>query len=279
MITKAIIPLAGLGRRLGPLASVIPKAMFPLIDHEYRVMPLLQLILAQAHLAGARQIGLILSAAHTEMVRRYLVAARKAGYADMSEEIEFIIQPSPLGFGDAVARGADFIGKDDFLVLLGDHLYVEEPGRTPCVKQVADAFAARGGAAMIGVQAVGAEQLPYVGTVGGEPIGPSVYKCTAFVEKPDLATARQRLRTPGLAEGEYLAHCGIYAFTPEIFDCLSWLASADRPAGQELGLADAQSILLKRHPDSYYLYRIDGKAYDIGIPANYAAALEALKSG
>ena len=74
MITKAIIPLAGLGRRLGPLASVIPKAMFPLIDHDLRVMPLLQLILAQAHQAGAKQVGLILSAAHTEMLRRYLVA-------------------------------------------------------------------------------------------------------------------------------------------------------------------------------------------------------------
>ena len=30
MIEKALIPIAGLGRRMGPLAQVVPKAMFPL---------------------------------------------------------------------------------------------------------------------------------------------------------------------------------------------------------------------------------------------------------
>ena len=44
----------------------------------------------------------------------------------------------------------------------------------------------------------------------------------------------------------------------------------------EVQLADAQSILLRRRPDEYYLAQIDGRAYDTGTPAGYAATLKAL---
>ena len=68
----------------------------------------------------------------------------------------------------------------------------------------------------------------------------------------------------------FLAHCGIYIFTTEIFDCLSELACQERYGQAEIELADAQSMLLQRYPHAYYLCRINGVAHDIGSPIGYA---------
>ena len=98
------------------------------------------------------------------------------------------------------------------------------------------------------------------------------------MEKPDASEARQYLQTDGLEGEQFLAHCGVYVFTPEIFEHLERLRLADRSAGQEIQLADAQSALLADHRKDYYLYRIAGCAHDVGTPAGYAAAMEAFRN-
>jgi UTP-glucose-1-phosphate uridylyltransferase len=124
---------------------------------------------------------------------------------------------------------------------------------------------------MVGVQPVEADELSRVGTCRGESVGSGVYRCTDFVEKPDPATAQARLTTPDLPAGRFLAHCGIYAFSPAIFEHL-----AARPSGGERELAHAQSLLLRANPGRYFLRWIDGTAYDTGTPANLAKAFAAL---
>ena len=123
-------------------------------------------------------------------------------------------------------------------------------------------------------QRVGEDQLSLVGVAAGEPLGDGIYRCTAFVEKPDSATAARELRTPGLPEGEYLAHCGSFVFAPEIFACLSELASSTKP-GAELELADAQSLLLGRTGGDYLLCESPVRVYDVGTPEGYAEAFQA----
>jgi UTP-glucose-1-phosphate uridylyltransferase len=132
---------------------------------------------------------------------------------------------------------------------------------------------------MIGMQAVGAEELCRVGTARGEPMGSRVFRCTAFIEKPTVAEATEHLVTPGLAEGTWLAHAGIYAFSTQIFDCLTELAHADRADGTEIELAAAQAMLLDRHPDSYLLRLLDGQVHDTGNPPGYARAFAAWRAG
>ena len=275
MIRKAIIPVAGLGTRLRPLSCVVPKAMMALVDARGRVLPVLHHILAAAAAAGVTEAAVVISPPHESMLRQYVKAAADAGLDDLPPRIEFFIQHRPEGFGHAVMMGRDFVADDPFLLLLGDHVYVSGASAAPCTAQVAQAFARQGGAAMIGVQPVDAAELPLVGVAGGEPLADGVYRCRYFVEKPSEKIARTRLETPGLADGQFLAHCGIYAFTTEIFDCLRELAAAPREAGKEIQLADAQSSLLKRHPRDYYLMRIAGRAYDTGTPAGYAATVAA----
>ena len=277
MIEKALIPIAGLGTRLRPVTAVLPKAMFPLVDAHGRLRTVAHMILAEAAASGVAQAALIVSPGQQEIIERYLAAARAhADDAGLPEQVEYILQPEPAGFGEAVLRGREFVGSAEaFLLLLGDHVHLEDAGCDPCARQVADAFAHYGGAAMIGMQPVGVDQLSLVGTAAGAPVGERVYRCTDFVEKPDPETARRRLVTDGLAEETYLAHCGIYLFTPEIFDCLSDLAASARE-GREVQLADAQAMLLRRRPDEYYLLRIAGRALDTGTPEGYAATQAAL---
>ncbi|MCD6365354.1 MAG: hypothetical protein J7M14_05710 [Planctomycetes bacterium] len=272
MIGKALIPIAGLGTRLLPVSGAVPKAMFPLVDSLGRITCVLHRICAEVKAAGVEQVGLIVSPGQEEVCRAYFAAA--SGAEDLPGRIEYIVQEIPAGFGDAVALGSGFIGDESFLVLLGDHVHISAGDSPPCAAQVAKAFDTRGGAAMIGVQAVNADELPRVGTVRGEPLDGGVYRCTHFVEKPRTAEQRAALVTPGLEDGTYLAHCGIYGFTAEIFDCLAEAARAGAP--EELELSNAQSILLERHPNDYYLLRISGLSLDTGTPAGYARTFEAI---
>lgn len=282
-IHKAVIPVAGLGTRLRPLSAVVPKAMMPLPvctdstrqDGAMAVLPVLHHILAEAAAAGVREAAVVVSPGQEEMLQRYLDAARKTHGKGLPARVEFLVQEEALGFGHAVWLAKDFAGGGPVMVLLGDHVYAGKSGRPGCAAQVARAFADLGGAAMIGVQPVGEAGLSLVGVAGGVPLGGGVYRCTDFIEKPDLATARRRLRTGGLPAGRFLAHAGVYVFAAEIFDCIEELLSARRRSGAEVQLADAQSILLTRHPEDYYLMKISGQAYDTGTPAGYAATWKA----
>ncbi len=275
MITKALIPMAGLGTRMGPLARAVPKGMFPLIDPAGRVRPVVHFITEEARAAGVERVALIISPGHEDILRKYFAAANEALPAE-AVDIEYIVQPKPEGFGEAVARGAAFIGDDPFLLLLGDHVHKAPVGGLGCAAQVTKAFVAQDGCAMIGMQTVDEAELPRVGTAAGEEIGDRLYRCTAFIEKPKVEQARAKLRMPNLPQGQYLAHAGIYVFTPEVVECLSRLAAGTRPAGAEIQLVDAQLMLLQRHPQQYYLYHIDGRAYDTGTPTNFLLAQKAI---
>jgi UTP--glucose-1-phosphate uridylyltransferase len=275
MVSKAVIPIAGKGTRLMPVASVLPKALFPLVQGD-KVKAVLQVILDQVAQARISQIALVVSPGQAEVVSRYLAAAALDGKGGVQGTVTYIEQKVALGFGDAVLAARDFVGGEPFALLLGDHLHVASPGDPPCLAQVVDAFDRTGPAAMIGVQDVGPEELSYVGVTRGQHLAGAVYRCTDFVEKPDPDTARGRLRTEGLAPDRFLAHCGIYVFGPRIFECLLEEQAAKRTRGREVELAGAQSILLRRSPQEYLLCRINGRAYDMGTPAGYARTWQAL---
>ncbi len=196
----------------------------------------------------------------------------------MPGQIEYIIQQSPAGFGDAVLLAKDFVENRRFALLLGDHVYRALAGSRPCGAQVTEAACSFDAAAMIGVQPVGPGQLGFVGVAGGESIADRVYRCTAFVEKPELELARSELVTAGLDGDQFLGHCGIYIFGPEIFDCLSELAGEDRPPGSEVELATAHSMLMDRYPGRYYLFQIEGQAFDVGTQAGYIQTFKSFAS-
>jgi len=275
MIRKALIPVAGLGTRLYPLTRVLPKAMLPLPFGRRALVPVVHRICAEAAAAGVAEAFVVVSPPQRAAIGGYLAAAGAEGLPELPAEIHFVVQAAPGGFGDAVMCGAEFIGDEVFLLMLGDHVHIAGAGRPPCAAQVLAAHEEFGGVAMIGVQPVEAGELSGVGVAGGEPIRGGVYRCRDFVEKPDPATARRRLATAGIAEGSFLGQCGLYVFGPQIFDCLEAIRRSGPARGGEIELADAQSMLLERHPADYRLRVIDGRAYDTGTPEGYQRAFAA----
>ncbi len=269
-IATAIIPVAGLGTRLAPVTRALPKGFFPLVCPDGSVRPVTDWIVREALSAGCEQICLVVSSGQEGMVREYF-----AGEEDLAGRIRYVTDVEPFGFGYAVWAARHVAGDGPVMVLLGDHIHLCPYGCGPPAAQVAEAFAANGPAAMVGVQVLGGEQVQGVGVCRGEPLDERLYRCTGIVEKPTLSAARESLVTPGLAKGKYLAHAGIYVFTAEIFDCLEPLV-AGRPEGAEVGLTEAQQALLARHRQEYLLRRIEGMTYDMGTPAGYLATQAAL---
>ncbi|MCL2701322.1 MAG: sugar phosphate nucleotidyltransferase [Phycisphaerae bacterium] len=310
MITKAVIPVAGLGTRMLPMSAVVPKCLLPLTDSAGRCRAALHWLCAAARDAGVMEAAVVVSPSQHEMIARYVQAScGEGGYGAADPPLptlHFVIQDRPAGFGDAVLRAEPFVGRSPFLLLLGDHVSVSPPGVASCVSQVARAFAMHRPAAMIGMQPVGEAQLCRVGVASGVAVASprdagilpalrdegglasstgqangthnagetpasrgAVFRATAFIEKPTPAQARERLVTPGLPEGQFLAHAGIYAFTSEIFTSLARVMP-DKHG--EIPFAAAQQLFLERHPKDYLLCQIIGQAHDLGHPAGYAAA-------
>jgi len=276
VIRTAIIPVAGLGTRMRPVSTVVPKAMLPLVDGRGRARTVAHVIVAEAAAAGVETALLVVSPGHAEMIERYFADLDAAARGELPD-IQYAVQETPGGFGRAVLWGRGRLAEGEpFLVMLGDHIHIAEPGEEACAAQVVRAFD-DASAAVVGMQPVGPEELPRVGVARGEPVTDRLYRCTDFIEKPDEPTARQRLITPGLAEGTYLAHCGIYAFGSQMMSILAEL-DAERPADREVGLADAQEVLLQRCPQEYLLLHIAGRAWDTGTPEGYAATQAALRN-
>jgi UTP--glucose-1-phosphate uridylyltransferase len=267
MVEKAVIPAAGEAVRLRPVSRVLPKGLFPLVGPGGQVRAVLHWILLEAARAGLKAAGVIVAPDRLEMFREYFASLGADERAPLPER-EWILQPSPAGFGDAVARAEAFTGDEPFLLMLGDHVYATAPSRPSCAAQVVAAFDAHGPAAMIGVRPVGGEELSRVGVCRGERIDERVFRGTGFIEKPDPAAAARDLRTPGEPQEQYLGHAGLYVFRPEIY---RHLAKARRPQGQ-LELAAAQAALLAEHPEDYLLCRLDGRVWDVGTPEGYAQA-------
>jgi len=136
MIKQAIIPLAGLGTRLLPLTSVIPKELLPINGK-----PGLEYILDECVNSGISEIIFIISK-NKESIKKYFYndkyyknLIKKKGDERIKKEykkikkfkkmIKFVYQNSPRGTGDAVLRCQKLIKSNFFLMLMPDDLIIK----------------------------------------------------------------------------------------------------------------------------------------------------------
>ncbi len=123
MIEKAIIPAAGLGKRLRPLTESTPKELLlaagkPLIHHA--VQELLD--------AGIQEICVVIREGK-EAIADY--------FKGEETRLQFVYQEKLLGLGDAMLTARDFAGESPFLMLIPDQLLISE---TPATKQLREAY-------------------------------------------------------------------------------------------------------------------------------------------
>ena len=138
MIKQAIIPLAGLGTRLLPLTSVIPKELLPINGK-----PGLEYILDECLEAGIKEIIFVISS-KKKVIKKYfyndsffkkIIKKKKNDKKIISEYkkirkykkmIKFVYQNSPRGTGDAILRCQKLIRSKYFLMLLPDDLIINK---------------------------------------------------------------------------------------------------------------------------------------------------------
>jgi mannose-1-phosphate guanylyltransferase len=175
---RAMVLAAGLGTRLRPLTYEITKPMVPVLDR-----PVMEHIVELLERHGFDEV---IANLHyfPETISDYF-----------GKRLSYRVEEELLGTAGGVRACADFFGDDSFLVISGDALTDIDLG----------ALAARhrdsGGIATLAVKQV-ADTREY-GVVLHDRDG----RITGFQEKPEPQEALSDL-----------GNCGIYVFSPEIFD-------------------------------------------------------------
>lgn len=273
---KCVIPTAGYGTRLFPATKAIPKGFFPIVDIDGFAKPIIQIIVAEAISSGIDEICIVTQEDQLDAIKSYFsqgstpfskaeIGECLADILRMGRWISYVIQDNPEGFGHAVYCARDFVGKEPFLLLLGDHVYISNT-RVPCSKQVVDVFR-RYGASVTSVARTHESQLKFLGAVNGKWIGKQTLQVDLLKEKPDIEYARVKLRVEGLDAGTYLCNFGIDVLTSGIFDVIGYNIRNNIRQRGEFQLRDAMETLMER--EGLYAYEVDGQRHDMGIPEEF----------
>ena len=269
-IRKAVFPVGGLDTRFLPATKAMPKEMLPVVDK-----PLIQWAVEEAQQAGIEEFIFVTGRGKTVIEDHFDhafelsdVLAKRGKSTELGAINEILEEPGrviytrqqqPLGLGHAVWCARNWIGDEPFAVLLADDIVL---ARTPCLKQMADAYATVGGH-MAAVMDVPLEHSTRYGMLDvAEEKGPIV-RARGVIEKPKPS-----------ASPSTLAVIGRYILTGEIF---THLERAERGAGNEIQLTDAIAASMPKAP--LYGFRFEGRRYDCGnkegfLEANIAFALE-----
>ena len=259
-IKKAIITAAGQTQRTLPLQS--------LVDRDGVTKTALQIIIEEILQAGVEEICAIVCPGDQ--------AAYTAAAGAHAKRIRFIEQSAPLGYGHAVHCGREFVGKNPFLLLVGDHLYLSGTQKR-CARQLVEAAAAEN-CSVSAVQATHESKLPFYGAIGGRLVAgrQGLFEIDEVVEKPTPTEAEQRLIVPGLRAGHYLCFFGMHVLTPIVMEML---AEDVARAGQKGGVHLSNALARLASRERYLACELQGRRHDIGakyglLTAQLALALD-----
>ena len=267
VVTKAVIPAAGLGTRFLPAAKAIPKEMLPVID-----TPTIQLVVEEAVAADLRDVLVVTRRGKSaiedhfdralELEEALAAKGDEAGLASVRAatdlaDMHYVRQDAPKGLGHAVLCAADHVGDEPFAVLLGDD-FIDH--RDPLLRRMLEARKRHGGS-IVALMEVEPSQISSYGCAAIKPTGEDdVVIVTDLVEKPE----------PREAPSSWIV-IGRYVCDPAIFGVLR-----DTPPGRggEIQLTDALRTLAIADGGSAagggvhgVLFR--GRRYDTGNKLDY----------
>jgi UTP--glucose-1-phosphate uridylyltransferase len=245
-VKKAIITAAGRNQRTLPLQT--------LVDRDGTQKTALAIIIDEVRRAGIEEICVVIFPGDQ--------AAYATAAGSQASRLQFVEQPAPRGYGHAIHCAREFAGKEPFLLLVGDHLYLSH-GPKSCAQQLIE-VAASEACSVSAVQATHESKLPYYGTVSGRLVSAKqrLYEVEDVAEKPTPTEAEQKLIVPGLRAGHYLCFFGMHVLTPSVMDLLGEaLAAAGEGGKAHLSSALAKLATVER----YLAFELQGRRYDIGV--------------
>ncbi len=286
-VRKALIPAAGFGTRLFPASKATKKELFPIIDRDGIAKPAILLIVEEAIGAGIEEVIIIVQQHDMEAFYGFFntqvtienfnkLPLPFQQYAqrllEIGRHVSFVLQETQQGFGHAVYCAREKIGKEPFLLMLGDHIYRSESDYS-CARQLIDAYDQHS-VSVLGLRRTPEEMIANFGTATGEWLANhenNLLYVTQFSEKPTVDYARNNLRIPGLPEREYLTVFGQYIIKPQIFDYLEEHIKNNVRERGEFQLTSALDRL--RQEDGFLGLVVDGQRFDIGLPEYYLDTL------
>jgi UTP--glucose-1-phosphate uridylyltransferase len=188
-VAKAIIPAAGLGRRLRPLTCKVPKEMFPVGN-----IPAIEWVVKEILEAGIESIGIIISS-RKRIIREYFEECT-------DYKVEWIYQEIPKGLGDAILIAREFVGNYPFLVALPDDLFSGNSAQ-----HLLNHFT---GTSLVALWEAEEKDRKDYGDIETEPISEYVFRIIRFAlettNKSNLKVAGRYIITPDVFRLQPKAH-------------------------------------------------------------------------
>lgn len=261
-VTKAVIPAAGLGTRMLPIARSVPKEVLPVVDR-----PVMEYLVREAVDSGITDILIITNRGkgviedYFDLSPEYEDKLRAKGKLDEIEKmreltkkanIYFIRQKEAKGLGHAISCAKAFTGDDPFAVLYGDDIIHSD---VPVCRQLMDAYE-KYGLGVAGVNRVTDEQIVKYCSLKVEHIEANEYRVSDMIEKPKV---EQKFSNFSIL--------GRVLLTSDIYDILD---HTEPGAGNEIQLTDAMRELSRTK--GMTAVEFSGTRYDMGSKLGFLSA-------
>jgi UTP--glucose-1-phosphate uridylyltransferase len=281
-VRKAVIPAAGFGTRMFPASKVVKKEFFPIVDSEGIAKPVIQVVVEEAIKAGIEEVGIVVQAGDRSLFENFFqgspqpelwrkLSPESRDYSHylqtLGERITILTQDQQEGFGHAVFCAAQWVKKEPFLLLLGDHVYASDL-EINCARQLMDIFD-EVQQSVVGLRVTPGDRIRHYGCAAGTPVEEveNLFDLTQVYEKPTLDYARTNLRVRGLDWDRFLTMFGLYILDAKIFDLLADNIRHDVREKGEYQLTSCLETL--REQDEMKGYIIKGRSFDTGLPKVY----------
>ena len=260
MIKQAIIPLAGLGTRMLPLTSVIPKELLPINGKTN-----LEYILEEYLEAGIKEFIFIISKNKLSIKKYFFndnfykkIIKKKKDKRIIKEYkkikkyqkmIKFVYQNKPKGTGDAVLKCKKIIKGKYFLLLLPDDLIIKKN----CTKEMIKLHIKTKGS-VIATKRVERKTVSRWGILSIKDKKKNYFEIKNVVEKPSIKKAPSNF-----------AIIGRYLLTSKIFNEIKKLKPGQ---GGEIHITDAIKNLIYKN-NKFYGNIFNGTYLDCGTLQGY----------
>ena len=270
-ITKAVIPVAGLGTRMLPASKAIPKEMLPIADK-----PIIQYVVNEIISAGIKEIILVTHSSKNSIENHFDKSfelesiLEKRVKRQILDEVQAICpkdvtimhvrQGTAKGLGHAISCARPVVGNHPFAVVLPDVMINDYDSNltTDNLAEMVQLFNETK-ASQVMVDAVPEQDVSKYGVVdiNGEALAAGESKAMkGMVEKPELVDAPSNL-----------AVVGRYVLSSEIWDILE---KTPVGAGDEIQLTDAIATLMNW--EQVNAYHMKGSYHDCGDKLGYMQA-------
>ncbi|MDP7541006.1 MAG: sugar phosphate nucleotidyltransferase [Candidatus Pelagibacter bacterium] len=261
MIKQAIIPLAGLGTRLLPLTSVLPKELLPINGK-----PGLEYILEEGINAGIKEFIFIISSKKKEIKKYFYndsfykkiikknnknkrLKMEFAKIIKYKKIIKFVYQDVPRGTGDAVLKCKNYIRSKYFLMLLPDDLIIKNNCSQSMIK-----LHKKYNSSVIASKKVKKSEVSRWGIFDLKKLNKNSFLIKDVIEKPSIKNAPSNY-----------AIIGRYILPKQIFKILQ-----KQKPGQngEIHITDAIKTLINKK-EKFLGHIFSGKYLDCGTMSGY----------